>query len=291
MAVNTEPRVIVGVDGSEGANLAVEHAAREAALRGLPLEIVTVWDPVQYSEWAIPAEDAGKEAERIAQDAAFRVRELYPQLEPTARATRGNTIERLLVAGEGATLMVLGSRGRGPVAELLLGSVSLSVAAYTICPVLVVRPGVATAASGDGDEGTVVLGVAGSDCLPAVEAAFEEARVRGSRLRVVTAWLDPPPFPMAIPVPAGDSAAADALRRSALEAVIAQVRPDHPGVDVDIETPRDTAAHALITASHRADVVVLAAHRRTARFGTRLGRVSHALLHHCHAPVLLVPVD
>ncbi|WP_331769066.1 universal stress protein (plasmid) [Embleya sp. NBC_00888] len=60
----------------------------------------------------------------------------------------GNTEPRVIVGADGA--------------ELLLGSVSLSVAAYTKCPVLVVRPGVSIPASGDGDERTVVLGVAGS---------------------------------------------------------------------------------------------------------------------------------
>jgi nucleotide-binding universal stress UspA family protein len=291
MTGNTEPRVIVGVDGSEGADLAVEHAAREAVLRGLPLEIVTVWNVVQYSEWPVPEEATGKDAERMVQDAAIRVRDLYPQLEPTVRTTQGNTIEQLLVAGSGATLMVLGSRGRGTVAELLLGSVSLSVAAYTTCPLLVVRPGVPTPASGDGGERTVVLGLAGSECLPAVEAAFEEARLRGLRLRVISTWTDPIPTPLPIPPTRESSAAARALRHGAIEAVLAQVRPGHPTVEVDIEIPRDTAAHALIAASHRADVVVLAAHRRTARFGTRLGRVGHTLLHHSHAPALLVPVD
>ena len=86
-------------------------------------------------------------------------------------------------------------------------------------------------------------------------------------------------------------------RTKAEEAVpdhaVARLREEHPEVEVDVESVRGGPARTLVEATVTADLVVIAAHRRTSLLGLlglQLGPVTHALLHHSHCPVLLVPV-
>ncbi|MFF7250182.1 universal stress protein [Embleya sp. NPDC008237] len=131
------------------------------------------------------------------------------------------------------------------------------------------------------------------DCAPALDAAFAQARTRGLPLRAVHTWHYPA-------MPAGGLGCAPAMwvpddwrdaQRDALEQALAPLRKQYPDVDVTEDVHIDMPARALIAASTDAALVVLAAHRNTGRFGPNLGRVTHALLHHAKAPVLLVPVD
>ncbi|MFI1583844.1 universal stress protein [Embleya sp. NPDC020630] len=180
--------VVVGVDGSSAALSAVTQAALEAANRHLPLEIVSAWTLPDDGQLDAYVMQMRREAEEATKAAVAHARALHPQIWTIARVRRGPAHEVLLASAEHACLVVLGSRGHGRMAGLLLGSVSLSVAAYTPCPLLVVRDRheVASRAHGFG-EGLVVVGVEGSDCGPAVEAAYEEAQLRHLRVCALNA--------------------------------------------------------------------------------------------------------
>ncbi|WP_331772402.1 universal stress protein (plasmid) [Embleya sp. NBC_00888] len=292
MSVTPHPpagHVVVGVDGSPAALSAVTQAALEAANRGLPLEIVSAWTLPQDGQLDTYVRQVRREAEEATEAAVAHAQALHPQVWTIARVRRGAAHEVLLASAEHASLVVVGSRGHGRMAGLLLGSVSLSVAAYTPCPLLVVRDVSRTA--DDLTQGLVVVGVDGADCRPAVEAAYEEAQLRNLRVCALNALPPVAPVPIGLPAPALESlAAASALRRDAVDTWLAAPRAKHPEIESQARLVREGAGHALVQASREADLVVLAAHRRTARFGTRLGRVSHTVLHHAHAPVLLVPV-
>jgi nucleotide-binding universal stress UspA family protein len=69
------------------------------------------------------------------------------------------------------------------------------------------------------------------------------------------------------------------------------VRDQHKDVEVREDVVNGQRANAMVEASRDASMVVIATHHREGRIGRRLGPVTHALLHHAHAPVLLVPVD
>ncbi|MFI6986657.1 universal stress protein [Embleya sp. NPDC050154] len=285
--------VVVGVDGSPGALSAVTQATLEAANRGLPLEIVAAWTLPEDGQLDSYVGQVRREAEEATEAAVAHAQALHPQVWTIGRVRRGAAHEVLLACAEHASLVVVGSRGHGRMAGLLLGSVSLSVAAYTLCPLLVVRGEHDPSPAVDGGpEGLVVVGVEGADCRPAVEAAYEEAQLRHLRVCALNALPPVTPAPIGLPAPALESlAAASALRRDALDTWTAAPRAKHPEIESQVRLVREGAGRALVEASREADLVVLAAHRRTARFGTRLGRVSHTVLHHAHAPVLLVPVD
>ena len=139
--------VVVGVDGSPVAARALEFAAEEAALRGARLRIVSVWEipPAVYGGGFGPPPDQSvlesfrEHAETIAREAAESTGRAHPGLEVDALAREGQPAECLLDEAERASLIVVGNRGRGGFASLLLGSVSQQVVHHAPCPVVVVR--------------------------------------------------------------------------------------------------------------------------------------------------------
>jgi nucleotide-binding universal stress UspA family protein len=136
--------IVVGVDGSESAEEALEFAAEEAALRGATLRIVSAWDvPPVLTPGALYGTDVieafPKESDVIVQKALARVAALYPKVVCQGKAVEGSAVQVLLQEAEGATLLVVGSRGRGGFGSLLLGSVSQQIIHHSPCPVVVVR--------------------------------------------------------------------------------------------------------------------------------------------------------
>jgi nucleotide-binding universal stress UspA family protein len=144
----TSPRVVVGVDGSAPAALALEEAAAEAVMRHARLDIVHVWHPPDPFG---PLGAVNALAEVVAfRDAATSLLDAIVD-GPLARLVhRPEHVQKILVRGhdpgrvlvevaEGAQLLVVGSRGRGSLAGLLLGSVSQHCAHHARCPVLLVH--------------------------------------------------------------------------------------------------------------------------------------------------------
>ncbi|WFE39750.1 universal stress protein [Micromonospora sp. WMMD998] len=129
--------VLVGVDGSESAGYAVELAAAEADRRDAELVLMHVDAP----EREAAAPEAAAEAAELLGAAAGRVRTAHPGLRVTERAVVASSPETALrEASVEASLVVVGSRGRGGFAGLLLGSVSQALVQHAHCPVLVAHP-------------------------------------------------------------------------------------------------------------------------------------------------------
>jgi nucleotide-binding universal stress UspA family protein len=139
--------IVVGVDGSEGAHVALEQAATEAELRGARLRIVAAWEvpPAVYGGGLGPGLDQEtfdgfrEHAETIARDAVAEIGRTHPSVTCDGAAVEGQPAAVLLQEAEGASLLVVGNRGRGGFGSLLLGSISHQVVHHAPCPVLVVR--------------------------------------------------------------------------------------------------------------------------------------------------------
>jgi nucleotide-binding universal stress UspA family protein len=141
-------RMVVGVDGSPTAALAVRWAAREAVLRGASLELVCAWEVpvtgVGFGYGFAPVSDEmlkGLEqgAEELLAQAAEEAREVAPDIEIATHVAEGAPAQALIEASRGAEMLVVGSRGVGGFHELLLGSVSAQCAHHAACPVVIVR--------------------------------------------------------------------------------------------------------------------------------------------------------
>ncbi|GAA2280389.1 universal stress protein [Streptomyces ruber] len=285
--------LVVGVDGSDGSLAAVDWAVDEAARHGLPLRLVyaSLWERYEgmvpsYSPQR-PAEQVM--AEHIVASAAERARRRNPEVKLSTDIVPAAAADALLDAGDNATALITGSRGRGELAGLLLGSVGLAVAARAHCPVVVVRgdrPGLA------GTHRRVLLG-AGDPATSedATRFALREAEARGCPLDAVRTWRCPA-YETAADVPALAEPPArhhEEEARTRLDELLRGPLADHPGVQVDRTTVEGPARKVLVHRSAAADLVVVGARRRHGHVGLQLGRIAHTLLHHAQCPVAVVP--
>ena len=138
-------RIVVGVDGSEPSIRALKWAARQAEWSDAALEVVTAWTFPEHPaplglEIHVPWPDELIAQARVKLDEV--IRDALPNIDPQrvhARVIRGSAVPVLLDAASDADLLVVGSHGRGTMAELLLGSVSERCVQHAHCSVVVVR--------------------------------------------------------------------------------------------------------------------------------------------------------
>lgn len=136
MTADHEHTIVVGFDSSEGAELALEWAIREAKLRGGKLCIVKAWRP---GEFGVDMEMEVYADEVFQQEMTDRLKD--EDIAWEALTIRGSAAKVLVEHSADAEMLVVGSRGHGGFAGLLLGSVSQQVATHAIGPVVViVRP-------------------------------------------------------------------------------------------------------------------------------------------------------
>ena len=140
------PGITVGVDGSQHAQPALDWAVKEAGIHHAPLTVLAVHE-VASNYWTghamvLPEDDPDREnAQQEAEAAAVKAAESLGQEKPasvTVVAVSGLAAQELIKASEDADLVVVGSRGGGGFASLMLGSVSSQVVAHAKCPVVVV---------------------------------------------------------------------------------------------------------------------------------------------------------
>lgn len=141
------PGILVGIDGSDNSRKALEWAVREAGLRGTSLTVLAVhqvasnhWtgDPEKYASDAPETEMVRQAAEDAVQKAVSQVGGPAPT-SVTVRAVTGVAAHELVAASGDADLVVVGSRGGGGFARMVLGSVSSQVASHAASPVVVIR--------------------------------------------------------------------------------------------------------------------------------------------------------
>ncbi|MFJ7949653.1 universal stress protein [Streptomyces sp. NPDC096354] len=278
--------VVVGTDGSTAAGSALLWAAAEAARRECPLRIVHGTDTENQAvhlsvETLDRIEKAGRELlERAAADVARNC----PGVEVTTELSRSKPAAGLRSAAGTDGTIVVGSRGLGGFSALLLGSVGLQVAADGGGPVVVVRD--------DGQrarEGVVLAAVGGAADLDCARHAARAAELRKASLRMLSVWNV---FQyVGLVAPLMDDVDEIAHRRSSeISTVADRIREEFSGltVTVDVEKGNSTAG-VLVEASRDADLLVMAGGRGPRLIGPSLARVTHAVLHHAHCPVLLVP--
>ena len=136
----TSPHIVVGVDGSAASVDALRWAARQAELTGSRLEAVIGWTyPVIYGNEFVSETADWAALARTALDTALAEVGRFDGLSCTRTVTEGHPAAVLVAASADADLLVVGSRGHGGFAGMLLGSVSEQVIAHADCPVVVVR--------------------------------------------------------------------------------------------------------------------------------------------------------
>lgn len=278
--------LVVGVDGSAASNAAVAWAARDAAMRNVPLTLVHMLSTYVPTFPQIPLpggvavwqEDNGRqvleEAAKFARDSAGRAVEIATELKSSP------PIPTLVKLSEDAHMVVVGSRGRGAVGRVLLGSVSSGVLRGAVCPVVIVpadQPEIR-------DDAPVLVGIDGSPASELATAiAFDEASRRGVDLRAVHAWSDVEVLDL------------EGLDRPALEVESEQILAErlagwqerYPDVAVQRLVVCDRPARELVNQSKSAQLVVLGSRGRGGIARMLLGSVSNAVVHSVHTPIIV----
>jgi nucleotide-binding universal stress UspA family protein len=270
--------IVVGTDGSPRADLAVEWAADEATLRRCPLHIVHAaerWEPdVPLHLAPGMCESLTETGERVLTEAVQRAAKTRPGLLITTELVFGRPADALRGLGRRAGEVVVGGRGLGGFAGMLLGSTGLRVAGHVPVPLVVIR--------GEPGEcrGEVVAGVDLSETSAGIlRHAFDAAALRDAWVRVVHAWQ----VPAVTPTVSVLETAAVAQER--LTDAVAPWRAAFPGVGVVEQTPCGHPVGALAECSSRAALLVVGAAGR----GPCLGSVAHGVAHHAGCPVAVVP--
>ncbi|MEY8017618.1 universal stress protein [Mycobacterium servetii] len=282
--------ILAGVDGSPASNAAVCWAAREAALRHVPLTVVHMVNAAvpMYPQFPLSSgvsaweEGEGRrvleQAVKIAEDAVPTDRKVAVSSELRCSPP----VPTLVDMSEDAELLVVGSHGRGTVARALLGSVSSNVVRSAHCPVAVVR---------DEDplmphpaQAPVLVGVDGSPASElAVTIAFDEASRRGVDLQALHAWSDVQVYEL----PGMDWATVKEEAELSLAERLAGWQECYPDVTVHRLVECDRPARQLIEKAEGAQLVVVGSHGRGGLTGMLLGSVSNAVLHSVRMPVIV----
>lgn len=290
-------RIVVGVDGSEGSVQALRWALGEALARKAVLEPVAVWQsPYDFGEELLfPVAE-----EKIAAGAKERLDAAVAEAVGDQRGVvveasvlHGDPAQTLCDRSSDAELLVVGSRGHGGFAGLLLGSVSLKCAHHSRCPVAIVH-NARHRETVSGPGGRVVVGVDGSEgSRRALRWALSDAGCRGWAVDAVSVWRDPYGGEMAFEYQAPyfrrDRAARLERAEEDLAEAVAEAVGASPAVAVEPVVVDGDPAQILCDRSAEADLLVVGSRGHGGFARLLLGSVSSACAHHSRCPVVIVP--
>lgn len=291
MTSGTKPLgVIVGIDDSPAAKVAVRWAARDAELRNVPLTLVHAISP-EVATWPNVRLPPGlarwqQDHGRRLVDEAFRMVEEASQLggpaEVQTRVLPSAAVPTLTDLSKDADLLVTGCRGSGRWSGRLMGSVSSGLLRYAHCPVAIVH---------DEDplpphpsHAPVLLGIDGSPASESATAiAFEEASRRNVGLIALHAWSDAD----ASEWPEIDWPATQSASEAVLAERLAGWQEQYPDVRVDRTVVRDKPARQLVQRSAEAQLVVVGSRGRGGFAGMLVGSVGETVAQMAPIPVIV----
>lgn len=283
-------QILVAVDGSPASKVATDWAARDAAMRHVPLKLVLVISPptiLGFPELPAPAvyfDWQEGEGRKVLDDALAVVEEATgdTHIEVTSEAVTGPIVPTLVELSKDAQLIVVGCRGQGALARGLLGSVSSGLVHHAHCPVAVIHD--EDPLMPNPSQAPVVVGIDGSPASElATSIAFEEASFRGVELIAVHAWNDSDVFE----VPGVDWSALQTAGEETLSERLAGWQERYPDVIVRRVVVADKAARQLVQQSESAQLLVVGNRGRGGFTEMLLGSVSAAVVNAARMPVIV----
>ena len=282
--------ILVGVDGSHASYKATRWAANYAKHAGLTLQIVCAYSLPSYAAVSFDATYTAMGDDNAAHSDA---QEILSKAKAIADE-QGVEAATLIVTGDPASvfvelsrnynLIVIGNRGKGGLAERLLGTTSSSLPAYAYCPIVVVPY-----TDDDGNlmhlNNTITKVAVGSDeskwGLKALDIAADFATCWGAELDVISAVPN-------LKGVDGEDAVMESYKDD-LEVRIKPLQESHPDLKINKQIVSGPAVSALTKASYDHDVVVVGSRGRGGFTGLLLGSTSQGLLQHAVGPVYVVP--
>jgi nucleotide-binding universal stress UspA family protein len=286
----THRGILVGVDGSPASKAATDWAARDAALRKVPLTLIHVLSPPVVMSWPeTPTPPAFREWQEshghsIIRD-ALEIVEWATQAESiqvNSEMVTGPTVATLIDLSKDAEIFAVGSRGLSGTRRLLMTSVSSALVHHAHCPVAVIHD--EDPLMPHPDLAPVLVGIDGSSASELATAiAFDEASRRGVYVVALLAWSD------------WTSRDSPAIAWSTLQSVggkllaerLAEWQERYPDVLVRRVVVPDRAASHLVMRSESAQLVIVGSHGRGGFAGMLLGSVGSAVVHAARMPVIV----
>lgn len=291
--MSTQPAhrgIVVGVDGSAASRVAIDWAARDAALKRVPLTLVHVLPGAAVQAWVqvpLPTqfiEDEQQNAREVLADALSVVEAATAGVEHLRidqKVIPGPAIPALTDLTKDADLIVVGSRGLGTVGRLLLGSVSTGLVQHAHCPVAVIHdedPLIPHPA-----QAPVVVGIDGSPASEhATAIAFDEASRRGVGVVAVHTWSD-----AGYELPDAGWSEVQPEEDLLLAERLAGWQERYPDVTVRRVVRRDQPARRLLEEAEQAQLLVVGSHGRGGFAGMLLGSVGSQVVQSARVPVIV----
>ncbi|WP_241255527.1 universal stress protein [Candidatus Protofrankia californiensis] len=293
--VETTFDIVVGIDASADAELALRWAFAHAGLTGTRIRAVLAWGPggrprvVDDISPSIGVDDLEHAALQVLHDAVRRTHPGDLAVDVVERTVYDAPSDALVEESRDALMLVVGARGLARMRRMFVGSVTARCAQEAPVPVVVVRG----PAPPEPDGRPILVGVDGSESsLAALRWAALQAGLRRVPLRVARCWLPEPPFdPVCLPAfdpPAFDEAVLEKAARLTLDTAVEQGLASRTDVAVEAVLVADSAAHGLIVAARSAQLLVVGARGRGGFGGLLLGSVSHQVVTHAPCPVAVI---
>jgi nucleotide-binding universal stress UspA family protein len=284
--------ILVGVDGSPSSEHAVTWAADEARLqrRGLTLVHAQRRIPATELSWLASAGVSSRQvddqirvdAERVIERARSLATDRCPGIGIETVVAAQDARKLLLELGASAAMTVVGTRGHGHVAGLLLGSVSGTLVRHAETPVAVVRP------RPDHGRGILVASDGSEESVELVEHAYREASLHQLGLTVVHCLWDGLVAPARWTAVSETDPAGEEARLRVAESV-AGMGEKFPDVEMSVEVTRGAIDACLVDLSARHDLLVIGRPQRPLFLRLTVSSLTTPVAEHAHSPVLVVP--
>ena len=280
-------KILVGIDGTERGERALEWAARYGAREGASLTLIAVVDPAAARAYGIDKQTGDAAIEGVLQEAKDKALAKYPGTEISTMISVGMVVDCLVDAAEGHDMVVMGSHHGASVGETVGGAKGLRVSVSVDVPTAVIP----CDWEQDSANHRIVVGVGPDESsINAIKFAVREAVTDGEQLDLVSGWG----LPAILTKPAeamggGLDPVGEQYQRN-LEQLAAELREGNEGLDVVAHAVEGSSpTHAILNYAKDAKLLVLGTHSRSALGRTLFGSVTHSVLLNLCVPTVIVP--
>lgn len=280
-------KILVGIDGTERGERALEWAARYGAREGAELTLVAVVDPAAARAYGIDKQTGDAAIEGVLQEAKGRVLAKYPATEVDTMISVGKVVDCLVDAAEGCDMIVMGSHHGASVGETVGGAKGLRVSVSVGIPTAIIPC--------DWEQGSsnhrIVVGVGPDESsINAIRFAVREAITDGEQLDLVSGWG----LPAILTKPAeamggGLDPVGEQYQRN-LEQLAAELKAENEELDVVAHAVEGSSpTRAILNYAKDSKLLVLGTHSRSTLGRTLFGSVTHSVLLNLCVPTVIVP--